>query len=74
MAVNKHFHTSGVSAVATEQSLYADLVAEAIQIHGGIGMTDEYEIGFFIKRARPAQMLLGGYNYHANRFALISGY
>lgn len=47
---------------------------EAIQIHGGIGMTDEYEIGFFIKRARPAQMLLGGYNYHANRFALISGY
>jgi len=47
---------------------------EAIQIHGGIGMTDEYEIGFFIKRARPAQMLLGGYNYHANRFALVSGY
>ena len=34
MAVNKHFHTSGAAAVATEQSLYADLVAEAIQIHG----------------------------------------
>ena len=34
MAVNKHFHTSGVSAVASEQSLYADLVAEAIQIYG----------------------------------------
>ena len=34
MAVNKHFHTSGVSAIATEQTLYADLVAEAIQIHG----------------------------------------
>jgi len=34
MAVNKHFHTSGASAIATEQSLYADLVAEAIQIHG----------------------------------------
>ncbi|MBT5103918.1 MAG: acyl-CoA dehydrogenase family protein [Porticoccaceae bacterium] len=47
---------------------------EAIQIHGGIGMTDEYEIGFFIKRARPAQMLYGDYNYHANRFALLSGY
>jgi acyl-CoA dehydrogenase len=47
---------------------------EAIQMHGGIGMTDEYEIGFFIKRARPAQMLYGDYNYHANRFALISGY
>ena len=34
MAVNKHFHTSGAHAIATEQSLYADLVAEAIQIHG----------------------------------------
>ena len=34
MAVNKHFHTSGVSAVSTEQTLYADLVAEAIQIYG----------------------------------------
>ena len=34
MAVNKHFHTSGVSAIASEQNLYADLVAEAIQIHG----------------------------------------
>ena len=34
MAVNKHFHTSNVAAIATEQSLYADLVAEAIQIHG----------------------------------------
>ena len=47
---------------------------EAIQLHGGIGMTDEYEIGFFIKRARPAQMLYGGYSYHADRYALISGY
>jgi len=34
MAVNKHFHTSNIAAIATEQSLYADLVAEAIQIHG----------------------------------------
>ena len=34
MAVNKHFHTSGVSAIATEQSLYADLVSEAIHHRG----------------------------------------
>ena len=34
MAVNKHFHTSGVAAITSEQNLYADLVAEAIQIHG----------------------------------------
>ena len=47
---------------------------EAIQMHGGIGMTDEYEIGFFIKRARPAQMLFGDYNYHVNKFASKCGY
>ena len=34
MAVNKHFHTSGVAAVTSEQNLYRDLVTEAIQIHG----------------------------------------
>ena len=34
MAVNKYFHTSGVAAIATEQSLYADLVTEAIHHRG----------------------------------------
>jgi len=34
MAVNKHFHTSGVAAVTSEQNLYRDLVTEAIQIYG----------------------------------------
>ncbi|ETN92774.1 Acyl-CoA dehydrogenase [Gammaproteobacteria bacterium MOLA455] len=47
---------------------------EAIQMHGGIGMTDEYEIGFFIKRARPAQMMFGDNHYHTDRFAQLSGY
>ena len=47
---------------------------EAIQMHAGIGMTDEYEIGFFIKRARPAQTLFGDNSYHTDRFALLNGY
>ena len=47
---------------------------EAIQMHGGIGMTDEHEIGFFIKRARVAQHLFGDYNYHLDRFAKLGGY
>ena len=34
MAVNAFFHTSNVAAISTEQSLYSNLVAEAIQIHG----------------------------------------
>jgi acyl-CoA dehydrogenase len=47
---------------------------EGIQMHGGIGMTDEYEIGFFIKRARVAQHTFGDYNYHLDRFALLNGF
>jgi len=47
---------------------------EAIQMHGGIGMTDEHEIGFFIKRARVLQHMYGDYNYHLDRFALRSGF
>jgi len=47
---------------------------EAIQMYGGIGMTDDEEIGFFIKRARVAQQTLGDYNYHLDRYAKIKGY
>ena len=47
---------------------------EGIQMHGGIGMTDEHEIGFFIKRARVAQHCFGDYNYHLDRFALLGEY
>ncbi len=47
---------------------------EGIQMHGGIGMTDEFDIGFFIKRARVAQQTYGDYNYHLDRFARLSEY
>jgi|TARA_R100000005_G_scaffold94873_1_gene74247 acyl-CoA dehydrogenase len=47
---------------------------EGIQMHGGIGMTDEYDIGFFIKRARVVQHCFGDYNYHLDRFARLSGF
>jgi len=47
---------------------------EGIQMHGGIGMTDEYDIGLFIKRARVAQHCFGDYNYHLDRFARLSGF
>jgi acyl-CoA dehydrogenase len=43
-------------------------------MHGGIGMTDEYDIGFFIKRARVLQHLLGDQNYHLDRFARLGGF
>ncbi len=47
---------------------------EGIQMHGGVGMTDDVEIGFFIKRARVAQQTLGDYNYHLDRYAKLKGY
>ena len=47
---------------------------EGIQMHGGIGMTDEYDIGFYLKRARVLQHLMGDYYYHLDRFARLGGY
>jgi len=47
---------------------------EGIQMHGGIGMTDEEEIGFFLKRARVAQQTLGDEHYHLQRYAGLRGY
>jgi len=49
-------------------------VREGVQMHGGIGMTDEHEIGFFLKRARAAELTLGDATYHRSRFARLSGY
>lgn len=44
---------------------------EGIQMHGGIGMTDEEEIGFFLKRARVAQQTFGDDRYHRDRYARL---
>jgi len=47
---------------------------EAVQMHGGIGVTDEEEIGLFLKRARVAELTLGDAAYHRARFAALSGF
>jgi acyl-CoA dehydrogenase len=47
---------------------------EAVQMHGGIGMTDEHDIGFFLKRARAAAATFGDAAYHRNRMADLDGY
>jgi alkylation response protein AidB-like acyl-CoA dehydrogenase len=49
-------------------------VQEGVQMHGGIGMTDEFDIGFFMKRARVCQELFGDANYQANALAQLNGY
>ena len=49
-------------------------VQEGVQMHGGIGMTDEHDIGLFMKREAVLSELFGSPHYHANRVAELSGY
>ena len=49
-------------------------VKEGVQMHGGIGMTDEYDVGLYMKRDRALQEFLGDLYYHADRVAKLSGY
>jgi acyl-CoA dehydrogenase len=66
------------AAVSTAKTRCNDafhLVAnESIQMHGGIGVTDEHDIGFFFKRARVAEVTLGDSTFHRDRYARLKEY
>src|SRR5438552_188585 len=47
---------------------------EAVQMHGGIGMTDEHDVGFYLKAARAAEIMFGDAAYHRDRVARLEGY
>jgi alkylation response protein AidB-like acyl-CoA dehydrogenase len=49
-------------------------VREGVQMHGGIGMTDEYDIGFYMKRDRALAEFMGDLHYHRDRVARLNGY
>jgi hypothetical protein len=49
-------------------------VQEGVQMHGGMGMTDAFDIGFFMKRARVCQELFGDSNFQADQLARMKGY
>lgn len=49
-------------------------VKEGVQMHGGIGMTDEYDIGLYMKRDRALEEFFGDANFHADRVARMHGY
>jgi alkylation response protein AidB-like acyl-CoA dehydrogenase len=49
-------------------------VQEGVQMHGGMGMTDQFDIGFFMKRARVCEELFGDANYHADQLARMRSY
>jgi len=48
--------------------------SEAVQMHGGVGVTDEFDIGFFLKRSRVAEQIFGSSDYHLDRYATLSEY
>ena len=63
------------SLAKSRACLSADLaVREGVQMHGGVGMTDAFDIGLFMKRARVAQEAFGDAGFHADRLARLRGY
>ena len=63
------------SIAKAKLSEVATLVSnEVVQMHGGIGMTDEYDIGFYMKRARVAAAFLGDALFHRERYASLNGF
>jgi alkylation response protein AidB-like acyl-CoA dehydrogenase len=69
----------GIARAATVAKAEANRVLhtmsrEGVQLHGGIGMTDEYDIGFYLKRARVLEAAWGSTGFLKNRFATLAGY
>jgi alkylation response protein AidB-like acyl-CoA dehydrogenase len=63
-----------VSLAKAKVGATAQLVTnEAVQMHGGIGMTDAHDAGLYLKRARVAEAAFGGVAYHGERFARLRG-
>ena len=61
-------------AKARASDALAQVANEAVQMHGGIGMTDEHDIGFFLKRAKAAELTFGDAAFHRARFASLRGF
>lgn len=61
-------------AKAKLNDTYTLVTDEATQMHGGIGVTDELDVGLFLKRARVTGQLLGSSSFHRNRFAQLKGF
>jgi alkylation response protein AidB-like acyl-CoA dehydrogenase len=71
---DSHASTAVAVAKATAEMAATLAVQEAVQLHGGIGMTDEMDIGLFMKRAKVLSSLYGGADFQIERFARLSGF
>ncbi len=64
-----------VAAAKAKAGIACNLsVREGVQLHGGVGMTDEYDIGLYMKRDRSLNEFFGDTYFHADRVATMSGY
>ena len=70
----KHKRVQTTLAKAKAARVSALAVQEGVQMHGGIGMTDEHDIGLYMKREAVLSELFGSPRYHAGRVAELSGY
>lgn len=61
-------------AKASLSETFLEVAKEAIQFHGGIGMTDECDIGFYLKRAQGSRVMAGDEHLHRDRWARLGGY
>ena len=64
---------SALSKAKTGEFLF-DMSNQLIQIHGGIGMTDDFDAGFYLKRARALEALYGNQALHRDRYATLLGF
>ena len=72
---NRPDSAQAVSLAKTRvNDVFTHVTNEAVQMHGGIGVTDELEIGFFLKRSRVANQILGDASYHRDRYASLNGF
>jgi acyl-CoA dehydrogenase len=77
LALDESFDKAGPAvAVAKARAGISTTLAvqEGVQMHGGIGMTDELDMGLYMKRARVLQEIFGDANFHADRLARRAGY
>ena len=64
---------SALSKAKTGEFLF-DMSNQLIQIHGGIGMTDDFDAGLYLKRARALEALYGNQALHRDRYATLLGF
>ncbi|MGR5133850.1 acyl-CoA dehydrogenase family protein [Vibrio alfacsensis] len=71
-SVDEQQRAKAVSLAKWKMNQMADLISkEAVQMHGGIGVTDELDVGLYLKRIRVAQMHLGDSDYHQSRYQTL---